>query len=72
MAMSEERKKYMYKYARENLKRVPLDLSKDYYEEVKEHARSCGESVNGFVKRAIAETMERDKAPQGDSVGAEG
>lgn len=64
MALSESRKKSMYKYARENLKRVPLDLPKDLYEEVKAHAQSHSESVNGFIKRAIAETMERDSTAQ--------
>ena len=67
MTLTEGRKKSMYKYARENLKRVPLDLTKDLYEDVKNHAQSRGESVNGFIKRAIAETMERDKAAGGET-----
>ena len=29
---------------------------------LKAHAESCGESLNGFVNRAIDETMERDNA----------
>ena len=35
---------------------------------IQAHAAEQGESVNGFVSRAIAETMERDKektAPDG-------
>lgn len=31
------------------------------YDKVKAHAETRGESVNGFIKRAISETMERDK-----------
>lgn len=52
----------MLKYAKENLKRVPLDLQKSTYEEIKTHAESRKESVNGFIKRAITETLERDRA----------
>ncbi|MGN1231729.1 MAG: hypothetical protein ACI4TP_07495 [Anaerotignum sp.] len=29
---------------------------------VKAHAQAQGESLNGFINRAITETMERDKA----------
>ena len=29
---------------------------------MKAHAESHGESVNGFINRAIDETMDRDKA----------
>lgn len=62
MPITEKRKESMYKYAKENLKRVPLDMQKTTYEEIKAHAEGRGESVNGFIKRAISETMERDKA----------
>ena len=37
----------LLKYAKENLKRVPLDLQKSTYEEIKTHAESRKESVNG-------------------------
>jgi len=62
MPLTEKRKESMLKYAKENLKRVPLDLQKSTYEEIKTHAESRKETVNGFIKRAIAETLERDKA----------
>ena len=38
-----------------------LRLPKGKKDEIKVHAESCGESVNGFISRAIAETMMRDK-----------
>lgn len=50
------------RYAAKNLKRVPLDMQRTQYEVVQAHAQAQGESVNGFIKRAIAETMERDSA----------
>ncbi len=61
MAMTPERKEYIYQYAKEKLKRIPLDVPKSTYEEIKAHAEARSESVNGFVKRAISEAMERDK-----------
>ena len=51
---------YDMEYARKNLKRVPLDVQKEYYEEVlKPIAESVGEPVNTFIKKAIAERIER-------------
>ena len=60
MSMTDERKEYIYQYAKENLKRIPLDVPKATYEQIKAHASANGESVNGFIKRAITEAMERD------------
>ena len=43
-------------------------LPKGQKAQIQAHAVAQGESVNGFVSRAIAETMERDKekaAPDG-------
>lgn len=48
------------RYAAKNLKRVPLDMQRAQYEVVQAHAQAQGESVNGFIKRAIQETMVRD------------
>ena len=55
-----DRKDYLNKYHKEKLKRVPLDMQIADYEEMKEHVLKLGETVNGFIKRAIKETMERD------------
>lgn len=68
MPMSDQRKEYIYKYAKENLKRIPLDVPKADYETIKAHSEARGESVNGFVKRAISETMERDNTQQEDKL----
>ena len=50
------------KYKAGNIKRVPLDIQKSMYEEIKTHAEIQGESVNGFIKRAIQEAIARDNA----------
>lgn len=65
MAITEKRKETMMEYAKKNLKRIPLDVQRDYYEQIKAHAAGRGESVNGFIKRAVNEAMERDNAAQG-------
>lgn len=56
------RKKYEYnqRYAREHFKRIPLDVQRVWYTDILAHAKDRGETVNGFIKRAIRETMERD------------
>ena len=54
------RNDYFLKYKKDNYKRVPLDLTIKDYETLKQHTEQTKESVNGFIKRAISETIERD------------
>ena len=61
--LSDERKAYLKNYKKTNLKRVPLELSNDFYVKVQIHAALKGESINGFIKRAIAEALERETDP---------
>ena len=69
MAYTEAQKKATEKYKQANYKRIPLDVPKPEYEKIKAHSEALGSSVNGFIRRAISETMERDKAGTGDSEG---
>ena len=48
------------KYAKTKLKRVPLDVQKEKYEEIKAAATAAGESVNGYIKKAVDQRMERE------------
>lgn len=52
--------KYSIEYAKKNLKRIPLDVPKEKYEEIKAAADAAGEKVNGYIKKAIEQRMERD------------
>lgn len=52
--------KYNMEYAKTKLKRIPLDVQKEKYEEIKAAADAAGKSVNGYIKTAIDEKMERD------------
>jgi predicted HicB family RNase H-like nuclease len=53
MPVSEAHKRATIEYAKKNLKRIPLDVQKEKYEEIAEAAASKGESVNGYIKKAI-------------------
>lgn len=54
-AQKRAQKNYMDKFA---IARVRME--KRRYEDIQVHAAAQGESVNGFINRAITETMERD------------
>lgn len=50
-----------YKYNAKNIKRIPLDVQKEYFEKVlKPAADSAGVGVNTYIKQAIAEKIQRD------------
>jgi hypothetical protein len=59
--MAKTRSEINMDYAKRSLKRIPLDVQKEHYEAIKTHAETHGETVNGFIKRAINETMERER-----------
>ena len=74
MPTNEAKRKYDIQYAKEKLKRIPLDVKKEKYEEIKAAADAVNEPVNGYIKKAIDERMERDSkalsstaAPSADS-----
>ena len=48
------------KYIAKAYDRVNLTLPKGRKDEVTAHAEQRGESLNGFIQRAIEETIERD------------
>lgn len=60
MPVSVAQKKATAKYEQQKYDKVLLRLDKGQKEVIKAHADKQGESVNGFVKRAISETMQRD------------
>jgi len=50
--------RYVYERSRED--HFNLSLPKGHLEKVKRHAAARGESARAFMRRAIAETMERE------------
>lgn len=51
---------YKNNWQKENVDRVNLTMPKGRKETIKAHAEAHGQSVNSFINRAIAETIERD------------
>ena len=62
MAVSKAQQKAVTKYVKNKYDRFGLTMPKGKLDTIKAHAEARGESVNGFVNRAIDETMERDNA----------
>lgn len=61
MATKEARQRATAKYEAKKYDKTLLRLEKGRLDEVKAHAVQHGESLNGFVTRAIDETIKRDK-----------
>ena len=60
-AQKRAQKAYMEKFAR-----IELRTTEEQREAARQHAASRGESLNAFINRAIAETMQRDGAAEAD------
>lgn len=59
--MSKAQTRASNKYAAKAYDRVALLVKKGQKDQIKAHAEAHGESLNGFINRAIDETMARDK-----------
>ena len=55
---TEAKKKSIIEYAKKNLKRIPLDVQKEKYDEIKAAADAVSEPVNTYIKKAIDRRME--------------
>lgn len=71
MAVSKAQQKAVNKYMAANYDRINLTVPKGRKDEIQAFAAQTGESVNGFINRAIGEAMGESPqkpagAPQGD------
>lgn len=57
---SEARIRANNKYNEKAYDRINIAVPKGHKEAIQAHAQSKGESLNGFLNRAIDETMKRD------------
>ena len=71
MPASKAQQKAVSKYMKENYDVYQIRMPKGKKDSIKAHAEARGESVNGFINRAIDETMDRDKAAPVGSEGGE-
>lgn len=60
MALSTARKKANAKYEAKAYDKTLIRLPKGRLDEIRAHIEPAGESLNGFIGRAISETMERE------------
>lgn len=64
MALSEKKKASNAKWDSENLKRMSLAVPVEMNERMQAHIKQTGETMNGFIKRSITQTLDRE-APAG-------
>ena len=62
MSVSKANQRAVNKYKKNNYDRIEITVPKGQRAVFQAHATAHGESVNGFIGRAISETMERDGA----------
>lgn len=60
MPVSKAQQRAQNKWIEKTYDRINLTVPKGYKTKIQDHAAAQGESVNGFINRAISETMERD------------
>lgn len=60
MATSKSQLNASKKYISEKLDEIKLRVPKGEREIIRRHAEKMGQSLNGFIRRAIQETIERD------------
>lgn len=61
------RNDYFTAYKKKNYKRIPLDVSLSKYDEIKAAAQDAGESVNGYIKKAIDIRLNNEVTSSEDS-----
>ncbi|MBQ2858202.1 MAG: Arc family DNA-binding protein [Bacteroidaceae bacterium] len=61
MPRSESMDRAIKKYEQEKIDRVVFRVPKGIKEQIREHAEKRGESLSGFLNRAVMETMLRDQ-----------
>ena len=69
MAVSKAQQKAQNKWIAKAYDRINLTVAKGKKDIIQAHAEARSESVNGFINRAIQETMERDNDVLGPSEG---
>lgn len=61
MATTKAQQRAVEKYKKANYDEIKVRVPKGKKAEIQAHAETMEESLNAFINRAIAETMERDQ-----------
>ena len=57
----EKKAQYDMAYAKERIKRIPLNVQHEQYAIIKSAADKAGETVSGYIKTAVAQRIEREQ-----------
>lgn len=60
MTVSKKQQASVNKYVKENYDRINVTFPKGKKDIIKAHAESKGESVNGFINRAVDELLKKE------------
>ena len=60
--VSKAQQKAVNKYVKNNYDRINVTFPKGQKEVIMQAAEAAGESVNGYIKKAVDQRMERDNA----------
>jgi predicted DNA binding CopG/RHH family protein len=69
VSVSKAQQDAVHRYVRKKYDRLEVLVPKGEKDAIKDHSAARGESVNGFINRAIHETMERDNIPKSGADG---
>lgn len=61
MTYDKNKRQYNDQYRKDHFKRIPLDVQKEKYDQIKTAADNAGESVNGYIKKAVDMRMDSEK-----------
>ena len=64
MPITEKKKASNARWDTANLKRLSLAMRTEDFQRMREHLDATRETTNGFINRAIEETIENDKSHQ--------
>lgn len=60
MAEKTDRTEYLLEFAKTHYKRIPLDVTKEKYEQIRSASSAVGETVNGYIKKAIDDRLNTE------------
>ncbi|MCH5192578.1 MAG: hypothetical protein J1F11_01355 [Oscillospiraceae bacterium] len=60
MAITKAQQKAVAKYESKVYDKTLIRMPKGYLSDIRDHAEKHGETLNGFINRAITETVKRD------------
>lgn len=58
--VSDAQKRALKKYKKANYIQVSYSIKRDFKNQIEEHAKKHGESINGFITRSVKNQMEID------------